>query len=282
MTYREVLKAAQKRGIEVGVPEQNVMLLLLELSLMEAHNLYYEYDSEVDEKIVKEFEEKLQRLFNQEPLQHILGYEWFYGYKFKVSEDVLIPRAETEELVANVLAEYDQYFKEQGITLIDVGSGSGAIAISLKKEEPNLNIYASDISEKAISMAKDNAQSLQADVNFFVGDMLQPFIEQDIKVDILVSNPPYIPQAEEMEKSVVDYEPHVALFGGNDGLKFYRMIFENAHKILKEKSILAFEMGYNQKETMEKEAKKYFPNARMETIKDIQGKNRMFFIYNNL
>ena len=110
----------------------------------------------------------------------------------------------------------------------------------------------------------------------------QPFIDKGIKVDILVSNPPYIPSEEEMEKSVVDFEPHVALFGGNDGLKFYRMIFENAHKVIKDKAILAFEMGYNQKEAMEKEARKYFPDDRMETVKDINGKNRMFFIYHNV
>ena len=102
-------------------------------------------------------------------------------------------------------------------------------------------------------------------------------LAKGIKVDVLVSNPPYIPKDEKMEKSVVDFEPHVALFGGDDGLYFYRKIFANAHQIIKEKAILAFEMGYNQKESMEAEAKKYFPNDRMETIKDLNGKNRMFW-----
>lgn len=282
MTYREVIKEAQRRCEDAGVSGQSALFLLLELSEMETHNLYYEYENEMDPELNARFQEGLERLLTQEPLAHILGYEWFYGYKFKVNEDVLIPRPETEELVANILADYDEYFKDQDVTLIDVGSGSGAIAISLKKEEEKLNVYASDISEKAIVVAKENAASLNADVSFMVGDMLAPFIEKDMKVDILVSNPPYIPQEETMEKSVVDFEPHVALFGGEDGLKFYRMIFENAHKILKERSMLAFEMGYNQKEAMEKEARKYFPEARMETVKDINGKNRMFFIYNNL
>lgn len=281
MTYKEVLKEAQKRCREANLSEQSATLLLLELSEIEAHNLYYDYDKEMDQNLYDEYEQALTRLLKQEPLQHILGYEWFYGYKFKVNEDVLIPRPETEELVANILADYDEYFKGQKVNLIDVGSGSGAIAISLKKEEDNLNVYASDISEKAVAVAKENAQAMNVDVTFLVGDMLQPFIDKEIKVDILVSNPPYIPQAEEMEKSVVDFEPHVALFGGEDGLKFYRIIFENAYKILNEKSILAFEMGYDQKEAMEREARKYFPEARMETVKDINGKNRMFFIYNN-
>jgi len=236
----------------------------------------------MDASLLEKYNIALERLLTQEPLAHILGYEWFYGYKFKVNEDVLIPRPETEELVANVLADYDEYFTNQKVTLIDVGTGSGAIAISLAKEESNLNVFASDISEEAIAVAKENAKTIEANVEFLCGNMLQPFIEKGIKVDILVSNPPYIPSEEVMEKSVVDFEPHVALFGGSDGLKFYRMIFENAHKVLKERSMLAFEMGYNQKEAMEAEARKYFPNARMETVKDINGKNRMFFIYLNL
>lgn len=282
MTYREVLKIAQEQCEKEGIIAQSAVFLLLELSEMESHNLYYEYDNEMDDELNERFQEALQRLLKQEPLQHILGYEYFYGYKFKVNEDVLIPRPETEELVANVLADYDEYFHGQKVCAIDVGSGSGAIAISLKKEEDNLQMYASDISEKAVMVAKENAQALGVDVTFLVGDMLQPFIDENIKVDILVSNPPYIPVEEQMEKSVVDFEPHVALFGGEDGLKFYRMIFENAHKVIKEKAILAFEMGYNQKEAMEKEARKYFPTDRMETVKDLNGKNRMFFIYHNL
>ena len=282
MTYREVLRDAKKRCIENDIPEQSATLLMLELGGMESHNLYYEYDSEMDASLLEKYNIALERLLTQEPLAHILGYEWFYGYKFKVNEDVLIPRPETEELVANVLADYDEYFTNQKVTLIDVGTGSGAIAISLAKEESNLNVFASDISEEAIAVAKENAKTIEANVEFLCGDMLQPFIEKGIKVDILVSNPPYIPSEEVMEKSVVDFEPHVALFGGSDGLKFYRMIFENAHKVLKERSMLAFEMGYNQKEAMEAEARKYFPNARMETVKDINGKNRMFFIYLNL
>lgn len=282
MTFREVLRAAKKRCIENDIPEQSATLLMLELGEMESHNLYYEYDSEIDEALLEKYNVALERLLTQEPLAHILGYEWFYGYKFKVNEDVLIPRPETEELVANVLAEYDAYFANEKVTLIDVGTGSGAIAISLAKEEANLTVFASDISKEAIVVAKENAQNLEANVEFLCGDMLLPFIDKGIKVDILVSNPPYIPSEEEMEKSVVDFEPHVALFGGNDGLKFYRMIFENAHKVIKDKAILAFEMGYNQKEAMEKEARKYFPDDRMETVKDINGKNRMFFIYHNV
>lgn len=282
MTYRQVLKEAQIKCEQSGIVAQSAVFLLLELSEMSSHNLYYEYDNEMDDELNQRFQKALIRLIDQEPLAHILGYEHFYGYKFKVNEDVLIPRPETEELVANVLAEYDEYFANQKVCAIDVGSGSGAIAIALKKEEDQLQMYASDISEKAVAVAKENAKTLKAEVTFLVGDMLQPFIDRNMKVDILVSNPPYIPKEEEMEKSVVDFEPHVALFGGEDGLEFYRSIFKNAHKVINDRALLAFEMGYNQKEAMENEARKYFSNDRMETLKDLNGKNRMFFIYHNL
>lgn len=131
-------------------------------------------------------------------------------------------------------------------------------------------------------MAKRNAENLQADVEFFVGDMCEPFIKRKIKVDILVSNPPYIPNEEEIEHSVKDFEPHLALFGGDDGCKFYRIIFERSKEMLKEKSMLAFEMGYDQKDRLTSLAKEYFPKSRIEVLKDMNGKNRMLFIFNNL
>lgn len=282
-TYRECLKKAQKQMNEAGLSEQSAMLLMLELANKEAHDLYMDYENEMDPKLAQEYEEAFQRLVTGEPLQHILGYEWFYGYKFKVNEDVLIPRPETEELVANILAGYDEYFADQEtVNLCDIGTGSGAIAITLKKEEPKLNVIASDISKAAIDVANENATNNEATVSFCVGDMLEPLIERNIKVDILVSNPPYIPVEEELEHSVKDFEPHVALFGGDDGLKFYRIIFERSKHILKERSMLAFEMGYNQKEALTAEARKYFPDAEIEVLKDMNGKNRMLFIYNNL
>lgn len=281
-SYREVLKKAQVKMEAADRGEQAAFLYLLELTNKEAHNLYMEYDEEMPQAQIDEFEAGVERLVEGEPLGHVLGFEWFYGYRFKVNEDVLIPRPETEELVAYILAAYDEYFKDTlNVTAVDVGTGSGAIAVALKKEEPNIHILASDISEKACRIAKQNAQDNDAVVEVLCGDMLEPLIERSIKVDILISNPPYIPSDEAMEDSVVNYEPHVALFGGEDGLKFYRIIFENAKKVLKDKAMMAFEMGYNQKEALSAEARKYFPDAKIEVIKDMSGKNRMLFIYLN-
>lgn len=281
-SYKEVLKQAQKRMMEAERGEQAALLYLLELTNMESHNLYMEYEEEMPQDIIEEYNKGIDELVAGKPLDHILGFTWFYGYRFKVNQDVLIPRPETEELVANILAAYDEYFaKDSSTTLIDVGTGSGAIAIALKKEEPRLHILASDISQKAIVVANENAKANDAVVCFCVGDMLEPFIDRNMKVDILISNPPYIPVDEAMEDSVVNYEPHVALFGGDDGLKFYRIIFENAPKILNDKAMMAFEMGYNQKDALTALARSYYPDAKIEVMRDINGKDRMLFVYLN-
>lgn len=281
-SYRQVLREAKERLYAAGQGEQAAQLLMLELANLEAHNLYMEYDEEVPQDLLEAFEAGIRRMEQGEPLGHVLGFEWFYGYRFKVNPDVLIPRPETEELVANILAAYDECFDGQDVDVIDVGTGSGAIAIALRKEEAHLQVTASDISEQAVAVARKNAVDNAADVTFLTGDMLEPFIEAGIRCDILVSNPPYIPVHEQMEHSVVDFEPHVALFGGEDGLKFYREIFANAHRVIKEKAILAFEMGYDQGERLRALAKEHFPDARVEIIKDLSGKNRMLFVYHNL
>ena len=281
-SYRQVLREAKERLYAAGQGEQAAQLLMLELANLEAHNLYMEYDEEVPQDLLEAFEAGIRRMEQGEPLGHVLGFEWFYGYRFKVNPDVRIPRPETEELVANILAAYDECFDGQDVDVIDVGTGSGAIAIALRKEEAHLQVTASDISEQAVAVARKNAADNAADVTFLTGDMLEPFIEAGIRCDILVSNPPYIPVHEQMEHSVVDFEPHVALFGGEDGLKFYREIFANAHRVIKEKAILAFEMGYDQGERLRALAKEHFPDARVEIIKDLSGKNRMLFVYHNL
>lgn len=280
MTYRACLKEAEKELEQSQCGEQAALMLLLELSQMEAHNLYMEYEEEIPASLYEKFQDGIKRLKQNEPLGHILGYEWFYGYQFEVNEHVLIPRPETEELVANVLADYDTYFSNQNdVFVADVGTGSGAIAITLQKEEPKLHVIATDISKEAIDVAYQNSLNNHSDVQFVIGDMLKPLIERNMKLDILVSNPPYIPQDEVLEESVKDFEPHVALFGGEDGLKFYREIFMHAKEVMKEKSFMAFEMGWNQKEAMLELVKEYLPDARAEVLKDMNGKNRMLFVY---
>ena len=278
VTYNNLIHKYKKTFIEKGLSPETVKLFLFELCNEEKVNLYLEMDNEVKESINNKFEEGIKRLLNDEPLNYVLGYSYFYGYKLIVNEDVLIPRCETEELVCLVLSKYDEYFKGQKINICDVGTGSGAIAIALKKEEDNLNVYASDISEKALEIAKLNAKNNDTNINFLCGSMLEPYIENNIKVDILVSNPPYIKTVETIEASVYDYEPHVALFGGSDGLKFYKDIFENALKIVNENGMLFFEMGYDLGNALKDLAKQYFPKANIEVLKDMNNKDRMLMI----
>lgn len=278
-TYNQLVHAARHRLEEKGMPEETASLFLVELSQMERTDLYLHYDEEVPVDLLQKYEEGLERILNEEPMQYVLGFSWFYGYRFTVNENVLIPRPETEELVANILIEMDEYFaNKQEIAAVDIGTGSGAIAISVALEEPKVKMIATDISESAIEVAQANAKQLGAKVSFAVGDMLQPLIDKQIKVDFLICNPPYIPSEEELENSVKDYEPHVALFGGDDGLKYYRQVFEGASKVLNSKAIMAFEIGYNQKEALLDEVKKTFGDVNAEVLQDMNGKNRMLIV----
>ena len=282
-TVKELIKQAESRLDDSNKDVNVAKVLFYHLANKEPHELYLMYDEEVDKDLEKQFLMGMEEYYNGRPIQYIKGVETFFGRDFKVNENVLIPRYETEELVENILYRIDDYFSGyKNITLCDVGTGSGAIAISLALEEPKLKVYATDISDLALTVAKENANNLKADVEFLAGDMLQPLIEKNLKVDVFVSNPPYIPQEQEIEAVVKDNEPHVALFGGNDGLHFYRKIFEGVNELLNERALLAFEMGFDQRELMEEALQKYFPNDPYEIIKDINGKDRMLFIYRNL
>lgn len=237
----------------------------------------------LNNEIPKELEEKLieavnKYLIDKIPVQHIIGYTYFYGYKMIVNNQVLIPRPETEELVSYVLQAYDEVFVGQKVDVVDIGTGSGAIAIALSKEEPNFSVIATDISKEALKVAELNALENKADVKFLNGDMIEPLLEKKMKFDILVSNPPYIPDNEYVEEIVKNNEPSLALFGGNDGMHFYDVILKNAHKILKDKFIIAFEHSYSKKKEMIELANKYFSNASIEVIKDLNGKDRFTII----
>jgi len=283
MIIRNLLRQAEQQLIKVDVPESYAKLLMNEILSRHERNLYMEMGEECDSATEIEFLAKLERLCTQEPYAYVVGVQYFYGRPFDVNESVLIPRPETEELVANVLADIDEYFAEAKILQgADIGTGSGAIAISLKQEEPKLKMIATDISETAIQQAIHNAKINDADITFMVGDMLQPIKDANVKIDILVCNPPYIPQNENVEVSVKDFEPHIALFGGEDGLKYYRTVLTQASEILNPTAMIAFEMGWDQKEALTKLAKQSFPEAKVNCYKDIQGKDRMLMVYLNI
>lgn len=281
-TFSKNVRKYEKLCLQNDVPPQTVMAFLVEISRKERYDLYMHFDDPMPEDLKKTFEEGMERILNQEPMAHVLGYSWFYGYQMIVNPDVLIPREETEELCAKILARIDHIFPDQPeIQCADIGTGSGAIAITVAKEEPRVRMCATDISEDALKTAKLNAENNGADIEMYAGDMLAPLIERGIRLDVLISNPPYIPAEEQMERSVVDFEPHVALFGGQDGLKFYRQIFESCRKVVKEKSFMAFEMGWDQRERMSALVEELLPEAKYEIIRDMNGKDRMLFVYFN-
>jgi ribosomal protein L11 methyltransferase (prmA) len=163
--------------------------------------------------------------------------------------------------------------------IADVATGSGAIAITLSKEL-NVSLYASDISEKALLVAEKNAFDNQASVTFFQGDMLKPFIDNNVKLDVIVSNPPYIKENEEIEPVVFNNEPHLALFAKDGGLEFYQKIFMDAKKVLNDRFLIALEIGESQGKSVADLAKSYLGDVTVEIKKDLSQKNRMVFVYN--
>ncbi|MDD3126282.1 MAG: peptide chain release factor N(5)-glutamine methyltransferase [Candidatus Izemoplasmatales bacterium] len=277
--YSAVLRMGEKLARAQGMETSGIKLLLMHFSRKTPTQLYLDIDQEMPEVDQVAFMDAVDLYVNHHrPVQYIMGYVSFYGYDFIVNEAVLIPRFETEELVANVLIQYDEVFSGEPVKLVDIGTGSGCLAITFAKEEPQIEVTATDISEAALIVAKQNANRLGAHISLLQGDMLTPI--KNMKFDIIVSNPPYIPDTEMVDDIIKDNEPNIALFGGYDGLKFYRIIIEEAQKVLNPRFIMAFEHGFDKAEEIRALALKYYPNADIFTIKDMQNKDRMTFIVN--
>lgn len=220
--------------------------------------------------------EGIERLQNGEPVQYIVGNVNFYGNEIKVNKNVLIPRFETEELVEYTISYIKKMFKEK-INIIDLGTGSGCIAITLKKKI-NSNVSAIDISKEALEVARENAKKNKVEINFIQNDMLDNISD---KFDVIISNPPYISKNEEIQDIVRKNEPSLALYADNEGLYYYEKIIKQSKKNLKEKFIIAFEIGYMQGDKIKKLAEQNYPKAEVVLKKDLQGKDRFIFIINN-
>ena len=237
-----------------------------------------QFTNNISEQISKEKEELYFSLIDKHieenmPLSHLAGFEYFYDRKFKVTKDVLSPRMETEELIYKVI-EYIKSINKNNIKILDLCTGSGIIGITLRKEleSKSLKVVASDISEEALKVAKENAIMNEAEVKFIQSDIFENINE---KFDIIVSNPPYIAYSDKitMEDNVLNYDPHLALFAEEDGMYFYREIVENAKEYLEEDGIVFFEIGYDQREKILKLANEN--EFKAEVYKDINGRDRM-------
>ncbi len=240
----------------------------------------YDFSSERDFSLEnqKRLEEILNRLLKNEPIQYIFGEADFYGYKFKVNEHVLIPRQDTEELVFYVKNTIRSFVEKNAITLLDVGTGSGCIPITLKKLFPEMEVHALDVSQDALNIAKDNAGNLETEIVFYQKDILvQEEWESLPNFDIIVSNPPYIPyrEAHHMPENVKQFEPHLALFIDDENpLIFYEMIADFAKQKLNKDGYLFFETNeFNAKEVQSMLRNKTFTSVVLE--QDMEGKDRM-------
>lgn len=220
----------------------------------------------------------LTRLVGGEPIQYIVGIAWFMGFPLKVTDNVLIPRPETEELVDLIIKDY-QNSTETALEIIDIGTGSGCIPITLKKHLKQANVHALDVSREALAIAKQNAKEQQTVIKFMLADILEwdLIFQDDKKYDVIVSNPPYIPPSEQsaMHGNVLQYEPHLALFVQEKvPLLFYETIASFALKHLEENGTLYFEINRNYgKNVIDLLHKKGFKQVSL--LQDMQGADRM-------
>ncbi|WP_454947245.1 peptide chain release factor N(5)-glutamine methyltransferase [Gemella sanguinis] len=237
-----------------------------------------QFSNKLSEELSVEQENRYFDLINKNinedtPLSHLVGFDYFYDRKFKVTRDVLSPRMETEELIYKVL-EYIKKSKKDSFKILDLCTGSGIIAITLKKEivEKYTEIVASDISEKALSIAIENANNNNANITFIKSDL---FDNISGKFDLIISNPPYISYKDKItiKDNVLNYDPHLALFAEEDGIYFYRKIIENAVHYLSKDGVIFFEIGYDQKEKILELGKN---NNFIATVyKDINDRDRI-------
>ena len=252
-------------------------MLLADLLDMNSLELFMILDKEIEDSIVYEYKRRVSELREGRPIQYIIGNVNFYGNKLNVDERVLIPRFETEQLVEETIKRIKNKFGNKEISIIDLGTGSGAIGLTLKKEIPNAEIDLLDISTDALDVAKTNSENLGLEVNIIHNDMLENI---DKKYDVIISNPPYIRTDEEIEDIVRDNEPHIALFAGKEGLDCYIKILSDIKKNLKEDYLIAFEIGDLQKDSITALVNKFLPDANIECLKDLSNRDRMIFIYN--
>lgn len=268
MNYFELKKETLKRFQEAGIDETaDFDWICCEVTKKKRSELVFIKEFSTDElnKINDAVEKRLKHI----PLAYIFGETEFYGLKFIVSKDVLIPRIDTEILVEKIIDEINS--RNESVEVLDIGTGSGAIAVTIAKET-KAKVAAVDVSENALMIAKKNAEINNVKVNFIHSNLFENVKE---KFDIIVSNPPYIESAEinKLMPEVKDFEPILALDGGETGLEFYEKIVENAGKYLKSHGKLFFEIGYNQGEAVSKLMKDKFKNITC--LKDYSGNDRV-------
>lgn len=279
MTNREAfikcktqIKDANKR-----ISDSEIYRILMKAS---NYNSYTECIKNFDEEIVNLslFQRGFARVFEGEPLQYVLEEAPFIDLDLNINRSVLIPRPETEGLVLLVQKLIsDNNIKHDVIG--DVCTGSGCIALYMKYKYKDSKVYASDKYQDAIEVATSNARKHNFQINFLTGDKLEPFIHDNIKLDVMISNPPYVEKMEDIEDNVKNYEPMYAIYC-KKGVEFYEDYFKNYKKIMNKQFLMAFEINYDQEELLKPLIGQYFKDEDTSFIflKDIYGKTRYLFI----
>ena len=273
MQYIQLFSEYEEKLAEVGEETESLTFTfrgLKQLNFTDFLLLLRQEVSKEDEVLIKDI---FTELSNHRPAQYILGYSYFCGLELAVDERVLIPRPETEELVQLILDEN----QGQSLRVLDIGTGSGAIAIALAYARPDWQISGADISTAALEVATKNAQQHQATIHFIHSDVCQSITGQ---YDIIVSNPPYISweDTDEVGLNVFNAEPHLALFADEDGLSIYRKIAEQAVDFLSPEGKIYLEIGYKQGEAIRSLFKQVYPTKRIRILQDSYGKDRMVVI----
>ncbi|MDP6925362.1 MAG: peptide chain release factor N(5)-glutamine methyltransferase [Candidatus Scalindua sp.] len=283
-TIRNILNSAITilKKSEIEFPEINADTLLAYVLSCDKTNLYTKPDNIVDNTDVAKYNELIHKRASHVPLQYITRRVEFMSLDFVVDERVLIPRPETEILVETVLKKTDnKLYHDRAITVIDIGTGSGNIAVSLAKNRSNIKIYASDISQEALTVASENIQrhDVADKIQLLHGNVFDAFSSNVKKgqVDFIVSNPPYVSESESrnLEPELIDHEPLLALVGGEDGLFFYKQIIKDARSWIKPGGYLVIEIGETQADSIIKLMQNELHYDEIETIKDLQGNERI-------
>ena len=273
MKLAQLFSDFEEELIRQGEEAESLSFVYRSLKNLSFTDFVFALQQEVTEEEKEFVEEIYTKLANHIPAQYIIGYAEFFGIQLKVDERVLIPRPETEELVELILAENP----ETNLSVLDIGTGSGAITLALAKNRPDWSMTAADISQESLDLASENAKNQNLNIFFKKSDC---FAEISEKYDIIVSNPPYISREDESEVglNVLHSEPHLALFADEDGLAIYRRIAEDAKYHLKDGGKIYLEIGYKQGQSVPDLFRKHLPEKRVRTLKDQFGQDRMVVI----
>lgn len=274
-SYLEVLQRASSFLNQHEKEEAIAEYLLLERLNWSKTDLLLHLHEQMPRTVVTQFWADLEKVIMDYPPQYVIGSVEFYGERLEVTEATLIPRPETEELVDECLKQN----KEETANVLDIGTGSGAIAIALKTHRPKWRVSAVDVSQAALKVAKRNAEKLSTDISFYEGDLLAPVQEEQF--DIILSNPPYVAVEEwrEMDASVRKFEPKLALFADQNGLAIYQRLAQEIPRCLSAKGQVFLEIGYRQGNAVQTLFQAAFPNKIVTVKQDMQGLDRIIWVH---